>query len=319
MLELNWVDYLILMLLIIHAYLGYSLGFLGATLDLTKLVISLIVGLVIYEFFGKILANTISIPQGFASAISFFTIAVLIQIFIRELLKKYFIFNPTIFKTVNQIIGFLAGSLSGVIFSSFLLILAIALPVSSHIKDSVFLSQIGSVLVSYSQTAEKKLKEMLGGNILKGLNFLTVDPSSTEKIILNFRPTTTNVDRSAENYMLDLINEERFSRGLPELVFDDQLRNIGRQHCSDMFENRYFSHYNPQNFSPSDRLEEENIIYSRVGENLVLSPNASLAMEGLMDSPMHSANILSIYFGRVGVGVIDGGIYGKMFCQEFTD
>jgi uncharacterized protein YkwD len=38
-----------------------------------------------------------------------------------------------------------------------------------------------------------------------------------------------------------------------------------------------------------------------------------------MNSPGHKANILSISFGKVGIGVIDGGIYGEMFCQEFTN
>jgi len=38
-----------------------------------------------------------------------------------------------------------------------------------------------------------------------------------------------------------------------------------------------------------------------------------------MQSPGHRANILSANFGRIGVGVIDGGIYGQMYCQEFTD
>lgn len=319
MLELNYVDYLILILLAIYAYLGYSLGFLGATLDLTKLVVSLIVGLVIYEFFGKILANTTSIPQGFANAISFFIIVGLMQIAIRVLLKKYFTSNPTIFKTMNQIVGILLGALSSIILSSFLLILAIALPVSSYIKDSIFSSQIGKALVSYSQVAEKDIKKVLGRKTFEGLNFLTVDPNSAEKIILNFRPMTFNVDRIAENNMFELVNKERSSSGLQEMVFDDKLRDIGRKHCNEMFTYSYLSHYNLKEFSPSDRMEEENIIYSRVGENLVLSPNAGLAMEGLMNSPMHSANILSIYFGRVGVGVMDGGVYGKMFCQEFTD
>jgi uncharacterized protein YkwD len=38
-----------------------------------------------------------------------------------------------------------------------------------------------------------------------------------------------------------------------------------------------------------------------------------------MNSPGHRANILSANFGRIGIGVIDGGIYGEIFCQEFKD
>lgn len=55
------------------------------------------------------------------------------------------------------------------------------------------------------------------------------------------------------------------------------------------------------------------------GENLALSPNVTLAMQGLMGSKGHRANILSTNFGKIGMGVIDGGIIGEVFCQEFTD
>ena len=54
-------------------------------------------------------------------------------------------------------------------------------------------------------------------------------------------------------------------------------------------------------------------------ENLALAPNVDIAHKGLMNSPGHRANILSPSFGRVGIGVIDGGGYGKMFAQEFAD
>lgn len=318
MTEFNWVDYLVLILLAIYAYLGYSFGFLRASLDLARLAVSIIFGLILYGFLGKILAGTTAFPQGFANAISFFAIVITIQFIIRTLLKDYFTSNPTIFKSLNQIIAILPGVLSGIILCAFLLTLAIAMPISSYIKDSIFSAKVGKALVVYSQGAERNLKKILGRKTYDGLNFLTIDPSSNEKIILNFR-SSGNIDRNAEKNMFYLINRERLKSGLPELVFDDKLRDIGRKHCDDMFANRYFSHYNLQDLSFSDRMEEENIVYTKAGENLVLSPDAGLAMEGLMDSPIHKTYILSLYFGRVGVGVINGGIYGKMFCQEFTD
>lgn len=75
----------------------------------------------------------------------------------------------------------------------------------------------------------------------------------------------------------------------------------------------------PEGFSPFDRMDETGMIYNFAGENLALSPNTDIAMQGLMSSPGHKANILSINFGRIGVGIMDGGIYGEMFCQEFTN
>jgi uncharacterized protein YkwD len=115
------------------------------------------------------------------------------------------------------------------------------------------------------------------------------------------------------------VNNERTSRSLAALAFSDNLAAVARAHCSDMLKRGYFSHYTPEGLSPFDRMTEANIIFNNAGENLALAPNVDLAMKGLMQSPGHKANILSTNFHRIGVGVIDGGIYGEMFCQEFTD
>ena len=59
--------------------------------------------------------------------------------------------------------------------------------------------------------------------------------------------------------------------------------------------------------------------FAIIGENLALAPTTELAHRGLMDSPGHRANILSPQYGRVGIGVAEGGLHGKMFAQEFAD
>ena len=66
-------------------------------------------------------------------------------------------------------------------------------------------------------------------------------------------------------------------------------------------------------------MEKAGISYQAAGENLAYAPNVDVAHTGLMNSEGHRANILSADFGKVGIGVIDGGVYGKMFVQEFTD
>ncbi|KKR88441.1 MAG: SCP-like protein extracellular [Candidatus Gottesmanbacteria bacterium GW2011_GWA2_41_12] len=66
-------------------------------------------------------------------------------------------------------------------------------------------------------------------------------------------------------------------------------------------------------------MKNAGIFYTEAGENLAFAPNVNIAHAGLMNSPGHRANILSPDFGKVGIGVIDGGIYGEMFVQKFTD
>ena len=75
--------------------------------------------------------------------------------------------------------------------------------------------------------------------------------------------------------------------------------------------------------APSDQewptLLKVGYIYDSAGENLALAPTLEIAHQGLMNSQGHRENILSPDFHKIGIGVIDGGIYGKMFVQEFTN
>jgi len=64
---------------------------------------------------------------------------------------------------------------------------------------------------------------------------------------------------------------------------------------------------------------EAGITFNVVGENLALSPTLLIAHTGLMNSEGHRKNILDPAFHHLGIGVIDNGIYGKIFVQIFTD
>lgn len=319
MLSFNWIDYLILIVLAFYAYGGYASGFIRALLDLINFVLSFLIGLRFYGFFASVLTDKFSIPHGFADAIGFFITAFVAEIAIGMLIRKFFTAQITFSRGFNKWFGILPGILSGAILVSFVLVLIVALPINSLIKHVVSASKMGNLLLSNAQGSEKILNKVFGGAINETINFLTVEPRGNEIVSLNFKTKNFSPDETAERYMFSLINKERTSVGLKEVVFDPELADVGRKHCKDMFERGYFSHYTPEGFSPFDRIDEAGIIYNFAGENLALSPNTDIAMQGLMNSPGHKANILSVNFGRIGVGVIDGGIYGEMFCQEFTD
>ena len=317
--SLNGIDYLILFVLLFYAYEGYASGFIGAFLDLVSFVLAFLIGLRFYGLIANILVSNFSMPPGFADAIGFFIVVFIVQTVIGVIIRKFFKARPKFLRGFNRWFGILPGILSGAILVAFILVLIITLPVSSPIKKSISASYIGNLFLSQTQGLEKELNKVLGGAISETINFLTVEPKSNEIVSLNFKTKNFSPDEKAERYMFSLINKERKTFGLKEVIFDDQLRDVGRAHCKDMFEGGYFSHFTPEGFSPFDRMDDKGIIYNFAGENLALSPNTDIAMQGLMNSPGHKANILSTDFGRVGIGVIDGGIYGEMFCQEFTD
>ncbi|HEV8503758.1 MAG TPA: CAP domain-containing protein, partial [Chitinophagaceae bacterium] len=108
-------------------------------------------------------------------------------------------------------------------------------------------------------------------------------------------------------------------RGLRPLVADPEMTEVARAHSKDMFARGYFAHFTPEGKSPFDRMDAAHVQYSTAGENLALAHSLSIAHNGLMNSPGHRANILNPAFGRVGIGILDGGFYGLMVSQEFRN
>lgn len=326
-LGLNWLDFIVIIVLLFYSLEGYSLGFIASLLDLIGFVLSFIIGLKTYSFFSEFLIKTFSIPPGFSNALGFLIAAFITEIIIGLILRRIvysryfskFTFKDNLLKNIDHLFGLLFGVFSGLILFAFLLTIVIALPVSVFLKHSVSSSVIGNFLVSKTAGFEKDLNNIFGGAISETINFLTVEPGADEIVNLNFKTKNFSIDTTAEQEMFALVNKQRASRGFSATTLDIKLRETARNHCKDMFVRGYFSHYTPEGLSPFDRMAQADITYTYAGENLALAPNVTVAMQGLMQSPGHRANILSANFGKLGAGVIDGGIYGQMYCQEFTD
>jgi uncharacterized protein YkwD len=290
--------------------------------------LSFIIALKLYPFAAKFLITYFSIPIGFANAIGFLVLAFVIEVALGMLLRRIIkripkIKNPNravfFFRSADHYLGLIPGLISAIIVLTFLLSVILSLPTSPPIKNLVTQSKIGAQLIANASVFESNLNAVFGGAISETLNFLTVKPQGDEKVVLNFRMLDGTVDEIAEREMLALVNQERVKAGLKEVAFDAGLRDVGRAHSKDMFERGYFSHFTPEGKSPFDRMDEAGLEYSFAGENLALAPSTQLAMQGLMNSKGHRENILNPNFTKLGIGVIDGGAYGKMYSQEFSN
>ncbi|GEM_PF-2944831 len=120
-----------------------------------------------------------------------------------------------------------------------------------------------------------------------------------------------------ERQMWLLVNEERAKHGLHELKIHEGLVELARKKSEDMVKRGYFSHYSPTYGSPFDMIRNARIPFTFAGENIAGSPTVSRAHHALMNSPGHRANILNHNYTYVGIGIVDGGRYGKMFTQLF--
>jgi uncharacterized YkwD family protein len=120
-----------------------------------------------------------------------------------------------------------------------------------------------------------------------------------------------------EQAMLNLVNQERVKAGLNPLQSDPTLVKLARMKAQDMIDKGYFSHTSPTYGSPFDLLRANGVTYSYAGENLAGAGSTSSAHTNLMNSAGHRANILNGNYTKVGIGVVSGGPYGKMFVQLF--
>ena len=107
--------------------------------------------------------------------------------------------------------------------------------------------------------------------------------------------------------------------GLKALSPDPELTEVARKHSTDMFVRGYFAHDTPEGRDPFDRMRAADVRFLTAGENLALARSVPIAHTGLMNSPGHRANILRPEFGRVGIGIMDGGMRGLMVTQNFRN
>jgi len=124
--------------------------------------------------------------------------------------------------------------------------------------------------------------------------------------------------------VLELVNQERSSRGLPILQPNSTLSWMAGEYCCEMIDNGYFGHANPymnetEEESLQRRAKAANYVhYRKIGENLACgfySPEEVVL--GWMASPAHRDNILEPDFCEIGIGVRIGGVQGIYWAQEF--
>ncbi len=178
---------------------------------------------------------------------------------------------------------------------------------------------VASTLTQKPDWAGKRVNDFFNDLRNKFGRSLTIFPNGKEIIPLPFKVKEPLIRKELEIGMLGMINDERKRAGLPVLYFDEELAKVARAHSKDMFQRGYFSHYNPEGKSPFDRIRKEGIQFSIAGENLALAQNLNLAHSGLMESPEHLANIQHKSFGRIGIGILDGGYNGLMITQLFRN
>jgi len=318
---MNWVDLILLIVILLFAAEGIKRGFFSQLVDILGFLISFLISLTFYPLPAQLLSRYFNFPPIAANPVSFLVLWLAAEaIFFAAasgLIRRYL---KSIFHTqVNKYLGFIPAALNALLFSSFFLLFIVSLPINPQIKKGIYDSKIASYLVEKSTILERPLNNVFGPIAKQGLTFLTVKPEEKGSVPLQFTQKNLSVDSVSEQKMFNLVNAERQKLGIAALKWNEKLAQVGRAHTRDMFERGYFSHYSPEGKDVGDRLIEAGINYGYAGENLALAPNVDRAHTGLMNSEGHRRNILDPAFKEIGIGAMDGGVYGEMFTQVFTD
>ncbi len=124
-------------------------------------------------------------------------------------------------------------------------------------------------------------------------------------------PVSVSSGMTAEELRyIELTNIERAARGLPQLVAEPLLAEIGRAHSREMSDMAYFSHTSPTSSlkTPLDRYlagELHRPTWALVGENLFYCSivDVERGHTAFMNSKGHRENILEPRYERMGVGI----------------
>ncbi len=316
----NFFDILLFLVVALNVWGGFRRGFILGLLDLIRWIASFAAALCFYPKIAGWLALATDWTDAWTHLAAFFLILIvvglIVQILGNALLRRL---PKEVHKhRVNHILGTLPGLFNGLITAAIISALLFSLPLSDNFQESLRESRAANTLAGYTETFESALRPIFEEPLRQTLNRRTII-NPDERVDLPFKVENSRPRPDLEAEMLELVNRERAKAGLAPLAPDPELTAVARKHSADMFARSYFSHNSPEGKTPFDRMKEANINFLAAGENLALAPTVEIAHTGLMNSPGHRANILNTKFGRVGIGIMDGGRRGLMVSQEFRN
>jgi uncharacterized protein YkwD len=319
---MNWVDLVLILVILLSIYSGWRRGIILSFIDLVRWIGSWLAALFLYQYVSAALARIFDLSETWRNPLSFLLVLAVTSLIIHtigwSLARR--IPRSRHESSTNRVLGTIPGAINGIVMAAILSAVFFAMPLSDGLSQSLQESVVANRLALYTDEIQDALVPIFDPAIRQTLNrLITTEPGSSETVELPFKVENSKPNPVLETQMLELVNQERVSRGLKPLEADPELTEVARKHSADMFARGYFSHYTPEGEDPFARMKDAGVKFRIAGENLALAPTLQIAHTGLMNSPGHRANILRPQFGRVGIGIMDGGRRGIMVSQEFRN
>lgn len=139
--------------------------------------------------------------------------------------------------------------------------------------------------------------------------------NESNKNIQDISSTPDNLEKE----LLTLINKQRASYGLPNLVFDTGLQKTAKAKAEDLVANNYFAHNSPTYGTPFEMMKSFGVTYKTAGENIAGNSSLEAAVNAWMNSEGHRANILNNAYNLTGIGIVNSETYGYVLVQMFVE
>ncbi len=318
---MNWIDILLIAIVLLSVLSGFQKGFIVGVLDLALLLGSFVFALWSYQYGSVLLDKYVPSLGVWSQPLAFILIIIFVRIILSVIINSLLRVTPATAHRnfVNRFLGLAPGIVNGVIYAIIVAALLLATPLFDGLSAATRNSRLANSLAIPAEWLENKLSPVFDEAVKRSMNKMTVEPASEKSVKLPFTVTKYKIRPDLEAKMLALVNEERAKVGLKPLKPDPEIQVVARKHSADMFARGYFSHINPDGEDPFDRIRKGGVQFRAAGENLALAQTLTIAHTGLMNSPGHRANILQPAFGRLGIAILDGGIYGLMITQNFRN
>lgn len=320
---LNWVDWLVIAICVYELYRGWIAGFLTLGTSLLSFILALWVSVRFQAPVTAFFSDKFGIQPFLSTLLAYVAIIMAGQmVFFQVLALAVSRLPKGVEKSpINGLLGALVSCINALTTFGIILLVILILPLKGTVQRDIRSSVIGGAMVNFFNTYGGTLQSTMDDAKKAAAKFLTIEPGSKESMSLDVAPKESEleIDDRDERQLLELVNKERASVGVPALVVDIRIVKVARDHSRDMFLRKYFSHYTPEGKDPGDRLRAGEVPYAVAGENIAFAPDVDVAHQGLMNSPDHKKNILDPSFGHVGIGIIQSSKYGLMVTEDFTN
>jgi uncharacterized protein YkwD len=120
---------------------------------------------------------------------------------------------------------------------------------------------------------------------------------------------------SEAQVMLDMVNQERQRKGLSPLLYDARAEKVAQTKAADLIKNDYLDHNSSKLGSIEAMLRQKGVTGIIFSESIAQCESVEIAYMVLLKSVDQQQGFTSDHFTHIGIGVVKGGKWGRVFVQ----